>query len=350
MGNRTNTTITGRTPTSGSPASAMYATNTVNQYVSITGIAAPITHDANGNLTLQNQNTYTWDSHNRLLSLVPNSPAIGDKALHHGYDGLHRRVWSQVREWNGSSWINLDTTRFRYDAWNVVEEYNIVANTQTLVRTRTWGSDLSGSLQGAGGVGGLLLTEEINGSNTTAYHHHYDGNGNVTEITTGLTAASAASYRYDAFGNTLVATGPYASTNKYRFSTKPLNSEVTNAPLYYYGYRYYDPVTGRWPSRDPIAEKGGLNLYGFVENDGINRWDYLGLSCKQDCKNTAKRKGTGIIAMAVVMATGCFALPPPASFICYGGVIVWETSELLGVTEERDKCIKNCKCESEPSA
>jgi hypothetical protein len=42
-----------------------------------------------------------------------------------------------------------------------------------------------------------------------------------------------------------------------------------------YGYRYYDPLTGRWPSRDPIGEKGGVNLYGFLGNDGINWWDYL---------------------------------------------------------------------------
>ena len=45
----------------------------------------------------------------------------------------------------------------------------------------------------------------------------------------------------------------------------------------YYGYRYYDPQTGRWPSRDPIGERGGMNLYGFVGNDAVNRWDYLGL-------------------------------------------------------------------------
>jgi hypothetical protein len=44
-----------------------------------------------------------------------------------------------------------------------------------------------------------------------------------------------------------------------------------------YGYRYYDPVTGRWPSRDPIGEKGGVNLYGFVGNDGIGQIDYIGL-------------------------------------------------------------------------
>jgi RHS repeat-associated protein len=45
-----------------------------------------------------------------------------------------------------------------------------------------------------------------------------------------------------------------------------------------YGYRYYDPVTGRWPSRDPIEERGGVNLYGFLGNDGVNKREYLGLS------------------------------------------------------------------------
>ena len=50
-----------------------------------------------------------------------------------------------------------------------------------------------------------------------------------------------------------------------------------NNNLAYYGYRYYDPVTGRWPSRDPIGEDGGENLYGFISNDGINYFDYLGL-------------------------------------------------------------------------
>jgi hypothetical protein len=49
-----------------------------------------------------------------------------------------------------------------------------------------------------------------------------------------------------------------------------------------YGYRHYDPVTGRWPSRDPIEEEGGINLYGFVGNDSINKWDILGLS-EEDC-------------------------------------------------------------------
>jgi hypothetical protein len=41
--------------------------------------------------------------------------------------------------------------------------------------------------------------------------------------------------------------------------------------------RYFNPLNGKWLSRDPIAEKGGLNLYGFVGNNAINAWDYLGM-------------------------------------------------------------------------
>jgi hypothetical protein len=46
--------------------------------------------------------------------------------------------------------------------------------------------------------------------------------------------------------------------------------------LAYYGFRYLDPRTGRWLSRDPIGEQGGANLYGFVENNAVVQWDVLG--------------------------------------------------------------------------
>ena len=46
-----------------------------------------------------------------------------------------------------------------------------------------------------------------------------------------------------------------------------------------YGYRYYSPEIGRWINRDPIAERGGLNVYGFVENRSDMYYDLLGLLC-----------------------------------------------------------------------
>ena len=54
--------------------------------------------------------------------------------------------------------------------------------------------------------------------------------------------------------------------------------DETASGMFFYGFRYYDPETGRWPSRDPIEERGGLNLYGMVANNSVNAWDYLGLS------------------------------------------------------------------------
>jgi hypothetical protein len=60
-----------------------------------------------------------------------------------------------------------------------------------------------------------------------------------------------------------------------------------------YAYRYYDPVTGRWPSRDPIEEEGGINLYGFVGNDGVNKWDLLGMVTLQEAHDSFKKRGGG---------------------------------------------------------
>jgi RHS repeat-associated protein len=125
-------------------------------------------------------------------------------------------------------------------------------------------------MQGAGGVGGLLSVT----SGSTSFYPTYDGNGNVSEYLDAA-GAIAAHYEYDAFGNIIFSSGPSATSFRHRFSTKPQDEE---SGLYYYGYRYYDPVTGRWPSRDPIEERGGVNLYGFVGNDSTTRVDILGLA------------------------------------------------------------------------
>jgi len=55
----------------------------------------------------------------------------------------------------------------------------------------------------------------------------------------------------------------------------PLRGPIHNAIS---GYRLYNPELGRWINRDPIEEEGGLNLYGFVGNELIGRFDVLGLA------------------------------------------------------------------------
>ena len=66
-----------------------------------------------------------------------------------------------------------------------------------------------------------------------------------------------------------------ARANPFRFTTKYQDDETDELDD---GYRYYNPSTGRWLSRDPIEEEGGINLYGFVSNDSLNRFDLLGMA------------------------------------------------------------------------
>jgi RHS repeat-associated protein len=61
-----------------------------------------------------------------------------------------------------------------------------------------------------------------------------------------------------------------AKANPIRFSTKFQDDE---SDMLYYGYRYYKASTGAWLNKDPLQELGGLNLYGFADNDGINKGD-----------------------------------------------------------------------------
>jgi RHS repeat-associated protein len=97
-------------------------------------------------------------------------------------------------------------------------------------------------------------------------------------------ASDVTHYEYGPFGELLRATGPMAKANPFTFQTEYWDQETDK---YYWKHRYYDPNVGRWLSRDPIEEKGGLNLYGFLGNDSINKYDYLGLAC--ECKGGASK-------------------------------------------------------------
>ncbi|MDR1497785.1 MAG: hypothetical protein LBS59_05155, partial [Puniceicoccales bacterium] len=80
-------------------------------------------------------------------------------------------------------------------------------------------------------------------------------------------------YEYDPLGNLTVSTGAWANTNVWRFSTKPFD---VASGLYYYGFRCYDPASGRWPNRDPIGEIDSQNLHCFAMNNPLSWVDPLG--------------------------------------------------------------------------
>ena len=86
----------------------------------------------------------------------------------------------------------------------------------------------------------------------------------------------AATYDYAPFGAVSAGTpsGSAVPANPFQFSSEVYDDELG---LVYYNYRHYSPALGRWLSRDPIEEEGGLNLYAFVGNCSILTFDDLGL-------------------------------------------------------------------------
>ena len=239
-------------------------------------------YDLDGNLEKDGRWKYTWDAENRLVAMEHNpdlSPTVPEAArvkLVFVYDYMGRRVGKKVYTWNTqTSAYNTspDTDRrFAYDGWNLIVEsegYN-----RQLQRIYTWGLDLSGSLQGAGGIGGLVFLTDLSGGTRTTHYPGYDGNGNLTSKTNASDGKAYAQYEYSPYGQLLTATGSYADTNPIRFSTKYTDEETQ---LAYFGYRYYNSDTGRWLNRDPMEEKGGINLYMYINNIPIFGIDFLGM-------------------------------------------------------------------------
>ena len=254
--------VTVASPGQGSVAGNLFVPKTPEQF----------SYDADVNLLQDGRWTYVWDGENRLINMtsLTNAPAGSKLKLDFAYDYMGRRIQKIVSTNNGMAYIGQSTNLYLYDGWNVVVE---LGASGSLVRSYLWGADLSGSLQGAGGVGGLLGMAYY-GSSTTNCFVAYDGNGNVSALVNAANGGPLGFYEYGPFGELIRTTGPMAKLNPFREGTKFYDDETD---LVYYGYRYYNPSTGRWLSRDPIEEQGGLNLYGFTSNDGLNRSDMLGM-------------------------------------------------------------------------
>jgi RHS repeat-associated protein len=223
---------------------------------------AALKYDLNGNLTNDSHRAFFYDDENQLTNVT----IAGVTKSEFAYDGLHRRRIRKEYSWTGS-WVKTNEVWYVYYGNLVMQERD--ANNAPLV-TYTRGKDLSGRMQGAGGIGGLLARTDGNGS----VYYHVDGNGNISCLTD-TSGAVVARYEYDPYGNMLAMDGPMADMNLYRFSSKEWSA---NVGLYYFGFRFYDPNSQRWLNRDPIAEAGGFNLYNFVGNNPANNFDLHGLA------------------------------------------------------------------------
>ena len=264
-----------------------YAANGLNQYASILCASASLReilprYDADGNMTHDGRFAYTYDAENRLVAVTSAAETNGAIRVLNVYDHRSRRVRKVVQRLSVGvapppsppagihEWETQETHTFVWDGNNIVLEKVAFADGASRTFEYFWGLDKSSTEQGAGGVGGLLAVSVDGAFHVLCYDH----NGNVVRYVS-ETGEIAAQYVYDPYGNVVESSGPLADTFAFGFSTK-CRDRVTG--LVAYQRRFYSPGLGRWLSRDPIGERGGVNLFSLVRNNPAAGIDYLGLS------------------------------------------------------------------------
>ena len=222
-----------------------YATNTVTVQLATNGVYA---FSAAGCVTgmlftgsaFTNTVGLAWNGQYQLTAVTTN----GASAESYAHDAFGRRV----RTANAS-----ETNYCVYDGAQVIADVN---GTGGLVRTYVWGP----------GIDNLLAMTVYTGATTNTYYAIKDHLGTVHALvdTNGVIVES---YRYDAWGRVL---GVYDGSNR-PLSTSAVGNRYLwqgreyswKTGLYYFRARWYDPITGRWLSNDPIGISGGLNQYVF---------------------------------------------------------------------------------------
>jgi RHS repeat-associated protein len=218
------------------------AGNTTNQTWRVdngpTGNVAT-THDAEGNLLTDGRYTYTWDAKNRMTNVT-----LGPDTWTFTYDGQNRRIAESKNGQPVRTWV-----------WNntqIVEERTATDG----AKQRRWKGGVEFLDSGNQPTAKCLLITDHLGSTRVAMD--------------GTTGTPTASYAFSPWGKRSRISGTEEFSNGY---TGHLWHE---SGLSLAVYRPYDPETGRWPSRDPIEENGGMNVYCCVNNRSIMLRDYLG--------------------------------------------------------------------------
>ncbi|MGH7706439.1 MAG: RHS repeat-associated core domain-containing protein [Vulcanimicrobiaceae bacterium] len=214
--------------------------NNANQLTQVTkkGVTATWTFDKDGNLLGDGTRAYTWDAENRLLSVTLNATK---QTSTFAYDALGRRV--------------------------------AITDSGITTRYRWCGERICAARNAAGAITARFFPQgEIDGTASRYYATDRLGSVRVLMDNAGRTKGTAV---YGAYGRTTTTgempTFGYAGMFYHKASG-----------LYLTRYRAYNPDVGRWISRDPIGEVGGMNLYGYVGDNPASFIDPTGLCSKSN--------------------------------------------------------------------
>ena len=237
-----------------------YRPNACNQY-------EDLSYDSDGNMTMYDGWALTWNGENRLIRMIK-----GTAKLEFAYDYMGRRYEKKVY----ANDVLTKHQRFIYDGYKLIEIRNAL-NNNALTHSFVW----------------RKVPQDVPYSmkyGNTTYYYVTDANKNVVCLLSGY--SSAADYQYGPWGEIREVDGTAAYWNPFRFSSEFYDDETG---LVYYNYRYYSPALGRWLSRDPIGEEGGMNLYAMCGNNAIYMIDLLGLEYDGCCGDNVTKKLNNLI-------------------------------------------------------
>ena len=249
--------------------------NRLTQGAKLPGVST-FAYDGSGNLSTLRGETFTYNSLNQITT-QPDSALPQEQQRRYIYDSSNRLVEIIYTGNSGKhtrlsydplgriSTISDVTQLFGQAAWNVTE---LVWCGLTVCQEKT-------TLAGAGGFEGRGLTstrvyfpEGYRDSRAGTVLFRRDHLGSVRE-TISDSGATLGSYDYDPYGQSLTGKVPPIGFAGMYFHVP--------SGLYLTPFRAYDPRLGRWLTRDPIAERGGLNLYAYVDGNPVSRVDRSGL-------------------------------------------------------------------------
>lgn len=225
-------------------SSTNFAVNSLNQIQSAG--TTTYSYDANGNLLDDGTHTYAWDAADRLVTITNKQSGHTSEF---SYDGLSRRV-SDTETDPGATAV---TTKFLWCG-------------QTLCEKRDAGDAVLARYYAQG--------EQHNGQ---PYFYAQDQVGSVTALVDS-TGKVVGRLSYDSYGNLTGSSGTVLPD--YRYAGLYYHAD---SGLYLATYRAYDAKTGRWISRDPIREAGGINLYEYSFNNPILFSDTFGMAPNKTC-------------------------------------------------------------------
>jgi len=241
-------------------------------------------YDRDGNLVQDARWIYEWDVLGRLSALQTRSdlPQSAWRRLTFLYDPLDRRIGKLVSTWTGQGWSAPQTT------WLMRDGDAIGATWDAVTQERMeflWLDPPAGETARRGARQLLAVRLQRQGADVAAWWCVPDAAGTPRRVVEAQTGKDSEPLDLGPFGEPLGGFSGAATGLPIGFAGGYVDTETG---LVEFGRRFYHPWLGRWISRDPLEESGGLNLYAYAENDPINGLDPSGLEPITDV--TLKRK------------------------------------------------------------